>query len=330
MDIWPRASDGQDMTPRRDILITALKAAGLAATTPILSAATPYVRLDTERDTTHGERRRLAAEVESLYEQQGRVPAAQLQAAILAAWANLARYPQGRASVHDLRARTAIIAGSNSITLADHVNGPLWFETAHMHARLAGDRPLMSLAHSRSANAAMYWRVDPRVARADVELGRRYADTAELRAMAAGQDCRIRVLYGDTEGAVKAAEEAVRFSVSADRSGRIDRYTKGTAHMTVSRALARLPHLAAVAEEHAAEALRTLPQESELLRCHARLDMAEARLRSRDIDGALSTADRMLRGCERLEPVLRARLGELATLIERRTGRRCDEIRRHV
>ncbi len=330
MDIWPRAADGQDMTPRRDILITALKAAGLAATAPLIGAAAPYVRLDPERDTLHGERRRLSAEVESLYEQQGRVPADALQVAICAAWANLDRYPKSkRVAVHDLRAKVATIAGSNSITLADPANGGRWFELAHRYARLAGEPSLISLAHARSANAAMYWKACLRQARTDIELARRHADTAELRALAAGEECRVRILYGDTSGALRAAEEAVAFASTSDHSDRIDRCTVGFAHMTVSRALARLPHMGSAAEEHAAEALRTLPRTADLLRAHAHLDIAEARLRSRDIDGALSTADRMLRRCERLEPVLRARLGELATLIERRTGRRCDEIRRH-
>ena len=329
MEIWPCAA-GSDMQHRRDILISALRAAGLAAATPLLSAATPYVRLDPERDTTHGERRRLAAEVESLYEQQGGVPAARLQIGILAAWANLARYPKGKVAVHDLRARTAIIAGSNSITLGASGNGRQWFELAHRYARLSGEPSLISLAHARAANTAMYWPTTPRDAYGNIELARRYADTAELRALAAGEECRVRVLYGDAEGAARAADEAVRFANPADRSDRIDRCTRPVAHITISRAFARLPHLALAAEEHATEALRTLPRESDLLRGHALLDIAEARVRRRDISGALGAADRMLRDREHLEPVLRQRLAEVATMVEQRTGKRCQEIRRHV
>jgi len=329
MDIWPRAADGQDMTPRRDILITVLRLAGLSATAPLLSAAAPYVRLDSERDTLHGERRRLAAEVESLYEQQGGVPAARLQIGILAAWANLAACPKGEVTLHDLQARLAILAGSNSITGADPVGGRRWFKLAHRHARMVGDRTLMSLAHARAANAAMYWRTDVRTARTDAELAMRYATTAEQRGMAAGQACRIHALAGDGEAAARSAEEAVAFA-STPYAGRIDRWSAGAAHMTVSRALARLPHLGIAAEEHAAEALRILPGEAGLWRAHCLLDMAEARVRRRDIDGALGAVDHMIRSCERLEPVLRARLGELAAMVEQRTGRRCDEIRRHV
>jgi hypothetical protein len=331
MDIWPRAADGQDMETRRNILITALRAAGLAATAPILSAAVPYVRLEGERDTLHGERRRISAEVENLYEQQGRAPAARFHAAILATWANLDRYPQSRrVAVHDLRARVATIAGSNSITLGDSGNGRQWFELAHRYARLSGEPSLISLAHARAANTAMYWPTTPRDAYGNIELARRYADTAELRALAAGEECRVRVLYGDAEGAARAADEAVRFANPADRSDRIDRCTRPVAHITISRAFARLPHLALAAEEHATEALRTLPRESDLLRGHALLDIAEARVRRRDISGALGAADRMLRDREHLEPVLRQRLAEVATMVEQRTGKRCQEIRRHV
>jgi len=116
--------DGQDVETRGNVLITALRTAGLVAAAPLVTAAAPHVRLDGEQNALHGERRRLSAEVESLYEQQGRVDAGRLQAAVLAGWANLVRFPQSeKAAVHDLRARTAIIAGSNSITLADRATG---------------------------------------------------------------------------------------------------------------------------------------------------------------------------------------------------------------
>ena len=330
MQIWPRAVE-PDMQRRRDILINVLRAAGLAAAAPLITAAAPYVRLDGERDALQGERDRLSAEVESLYEEQGRADAARFQAAILAAWANLARFPQGeKVAVHDLRARTAIIAGSNSITLADPGNGRQWFELAHRYARLAGEPSLISLAHARSANAAMYWRIDLRQARADAELARRYAATAEQRASAAGQECRILALMADSQGVLRTSEEAIAFADSSDSSDRIDRCTIGGAHMTVSRALALFPHLATAAEEHALEALRLLPKAAELLRAHALLDIAEARARRRDVPGALDAACRMLTGTTRLEPVLTERAEQVAGMVEQRTGRTCDEIRHYL
>lgn len=330
MDIWPRASDGRDMDTRRDALITALKVAGLAATAPLITAAAPYVRLDSERDTLRGERDRLAAEIESLYEQQGRADAGRLQAAVLAAWANLARLPQSRrVAVYDLKARAATIAGSNSITLADSVNGRQWFELAHRYARLSDDPSLISLAHARSANAAMYWRVDLREARADAGLARHYAATAEQRASAAGQECRIPALMADSQGALQAADEAIAFADSRGGSDRIDRCTIGGAHMTVSRALVQFPRLATVAEEHALEALRLLPKEAELLRAHALLDVAAARARLWDISGALDAAHRMVTQTERMEPVLRRCAATVAGMIEQRTGRP-SEIRRYL
>lgn len=175
----------------------------------------------------------------------------------------------------------------------------------------------------------MHWRGDLRRARADAEPARHYAATAEQRA-AAGQECRVLALMADSRGVLRTAEEAVAFADGGDCSGRIDRCGTGFAHMTVSRALAQLPHLATAAEEHALEAPRLLPEGAELLRAHALLDIAEARARRRDVSGALDAAHRMLIRTERLEPVPAERAGTAAGMIEQRTGRPCGGIRRYL
>ncbi|MBA9003719.1 hypothetical protein [Thermomonospora cellulosilytica] len=315
------------MQPRRDILINALKAAGMVATAPLLSAAAPYVRLEKEQGTTHDERARLGAEVESLYQRMGTVPARDLQVAIVACWANLDRYPHARTSVHDLRARVAVIAGSNSITLADQANGIRWFETAHRYARMVGDSTLISLAHARAANAAMYWRLGRRRLHADADLAAAYATTAELRGMAAGQAARVLSILGDSRATVRAAETAVTLA-DVPYAGRIDRWSTPVAHMTVSRALVRWPHLRTAAEEHALEALRTLPPQARLLRAHARLDVAEGRARSGDVAAAVDAVHQTLNRAEgRLEPVLRGRVDEIVRIAEQRIGQPIREIR---
>lgn len=300
LDIFPRADDPGSMEDRRAVLHKALKVAGLAFASPFLGAATPYVRLPGDQGDTTDERRRFAYEVAAVNAQLLNQPAVQTQPALLALWANLDQFRRtATENVFDLRAWTAILGSVNAVTLNDQQAATAWLTLAHRYARLAEDRNLVSLAHSKAANAGMYFGVSPRHLIADANLAMRYGTTSERKGMGHAMFARAIALAGEPGIAIQAGEKALALAEDVAGSPRTDGWVKGQAHMTISRALAGFPHLRSAVEQHVEAALSAEPERGSLWRAQPLLNVAEVRAHADAIDGA---ADVLVQVLDQLTP----------------------------
>lgn len=323
LDIFPRAADPGSMEDRRAVLVRALKVAGLALTSPLIPPAIPYVRLPVEQGTITDERRRFAYEITGVNAQLLRQPARQNQPALLALWANLHQF-QRTAHVHvfDLRAWCAILGSVNAVTLQDQASAAAWLQQAHSNARLAGDPDLISLAHSKAANAGMYFNVAPRYLIADAALAIKYGTTPERQGMGHAMMARAAAIAGKPSVAIRAGEHALALADGTDPapSPRTDGWVTGQAHMTISRSLSGFPQLLPAVEEHVREALRANPESGTLWRAQPLLNVADVRVRAGAPDGGaeviMSVLDEL--SPAQLQPSLLRRMGDVSQLAELR------------
>ncbi|HEU5160324.1 MAG TPA: hypothetical protein VFU43_25220 [Streptosporangiaceae bacterium] len=299
--------------------------AGVALAMPLLGAATPYVRLEGEQGTTADEKDRFTREVEAINFHLLMQPAIQTQPALLALWANLDQFHRSaRVDVYALKAKTAILAGANAITLTDPTSGRRWFQLAHSYARL-GDAPsLIELAHARAANAELYWdSKGTKEANINAALAARRASSTQMEGMAQGMLARIAGRQGRAQAALRHAEQAVAFATDAGESPRLDLWSAPIAHGTAACALATFPELAQQAERHAQASLQGYPAEATHRRTQARFDIARVRINAEQLDGAADTIMTAIRQLpvEHLEPNLMAEVHELYDLAEQRHPR---------
>ncbi|KAB2372055.1 hypothetical protein [Actinomadura montaniterrae] len=321
MDIFPRSDDPGTMEDRRAVLKKALRLAGLAAATPFLGAAAPYVRLPGEQGNTDDERTRFAYEIAAIRAHLLVQPAIQNQPALLALWANLNQFQRtANVNVFDLRAWTAIFGSVNAVTLLDQQSAAAWLTQAHTYARLAGDPNLISLAHSKSANAGMYFDIDPKYLLTDATLAIKYGTTPERQGMGHAMMARAAALAGQAGVAIQAGDKAVELAETGPPESPVtDGWTANQAHMTVARSLSSFERLHGLVEEHTTEALRTNTGAGSLWRAQPLLTVAEARTRSGAIDGAAENILTVITEMEspiQFQPSIAKRVEEIVKLAE--------------
>ncbi|MUN40881.1 hypothetical protein [Actinomadura litoris] len=297
--------------------------AGLTAAGPFLGAAAPYVRLPEEQGSTDDERDRFAHEIAAVRAHLLIQPAIQNQPALLALWANLNQFQRtANVNVFDLRAWTAILGSVNAVTLLDQSSAAAWLTQAHTYARLAGDPNLISLAHSKSANAGMYFDVEPRHLITDAKLAIKYANTPEREGMAQAMFARAVALAGHAEKAQRAGAKSIELAeTTPPQSPVTDGWTSNQAHMTVARSLSSFANLHRAVETHATEALRANPGAGSLWKAQPLLTIAEARIRGNQIDGAAENILAVLGEMEsrvQFQPSIAQRVDEIVKLAERR------------
>lgn len=316
------------MQNRREILSTAMKAAGLAAvpTTLVASAAT-YVRTDAQRGTLTDEINRFRAELFSIAEGFEINSATRTMAAILGTWANLDRLrnSQGHPRIQELKGQTAFYAGTLSITLGDRTNGARWFDLGHRYAMIANARGLNSIGHFREAIAGCYWARRTERVITDTRLALKDAQTSEQKGMACMAWARALGETGTARGDVvasvnKALEHATPNSGIAPRP---DSWWTHQAEMMAAVALSRFGGMLGAVENYVNGALAGLPNNAVLLRTHMALTLADAYASDREHDEAATRALVALRSVpfEHRQPVL---LGRAYGLLKRlQTDSRC-------
>lgn len=313
MDIFPRATDDGSMDDRREILVKAAKIAGVAFAAPLVSAATPYVRLRDETGMLSDETNRIRRELELIAEREPVDPAAQTATAIYATWANIdALRNASNTEIEELKARAAIYAGISSITRMDKPNGARWFDLAQRYSRMSGNDELISLAHYHEAVAGMWWE-DRSNLGANMYLTGTYAATPEQRGLAHNIRAKLAAERYDRQQAVTSMEKAVSCARDSNGVTRSDGWITPQAHAFAAKTLSRFGELLPAVEAHTAEALRTLPPESVRLRTHTQFALASARVSAREFDAAahtiLSAIDRANGG--QLQPVHVKRIREI-------------------
>lgn len=313
------------MEDRRAVLTKALKVAGLVMSGPFLGAATPYVRLEAEQGDIADERRRFGHEIAAVNAQLLLQPALQTQPALLALWANLHQFRRtAHVHVFDLRAWTAILASVNAVTLTDQSSAAAWLQQAHRFARLDGDPNLISLAHSKAANAGMYFGVEPNNLLTDAKLALHYATTKERQGMALAMYARAAAKAGLLNEAVRAGQRAIALADdSTSPAPRMDAWMLGQAHMTISRALADYPVARPAVEEHVSQALRARPKAGTLWRAQPLLNIADVRARDGELYGSAEVLTEVLGEMTplRLQPSLAKRIYDIITFAEERHPR---------
>jgi hypothetical protein len=290
LDIFPRSTDAQTMNSRREILISAALLAGATLAEPAVAAAAPYTRLDSERGGLDEELTRIDHELAVIAENEPLNSASQTATAVYATWANLTQLDHSNdRRVAALKARAAIYAGGNAITTMDRDRGLKWFEQAHRHARLAEDDDLIALAHYQETVGALWWKLPEKDILTSAQLADVHGTSAAAQGRAHVLQARIASRRFEGGRAVHHAEKAVRLASSNSQSPRADTWTKAQAHAFAARSLAPFPQLLAAVQEHTYEALRTLPAHAHGMRCHARLNLAEAQAKNGQLDAAVET-----------------------------------------
>ena len=154
-----RQEDGAgDMKVRREILVSAARAAGLFIPANLANSAMRYVRTDVQRGDLADEINRFRSELESISLGFEVHPAEVLMPAIYGLWANLdsLNAPRTHPRIQEFKARTAFYAGTLSTALGAIESGTRWFTVGHGYAILSGNRGLKSIGHSREAIAGLY------------------------------------------------------------------------------------------------------------------------------------------------------------------------------
>ena len=316
MDIFPRSTDHGTMDDRRAILIKAAKFAGVAFAAPLASAATPYVRLDSELGTLSDETSRIRHELQVIARNESVDPAPRTAVAIYATWANIdALRNVTNNEIAALKARTALYGAIVSTTAMDSANGKRWFDVAQRYARLAGDAELISLAHYHEAVSGIWWNDKPNTIACNMYLAGSYATNNEQQGLAHNIKATLAAQRGDRRTAVVAMEKAVQFASDRQNIPQADEWITPQAHVYAAAALSRFPGLLGAVDGHVQEALATIPANAHRLRAHALLALAQSRVEGREYDGAaqalISTLDRLPQ--DQLQPVLITRLRDIAS-----------------
>ncbi|WP_242909463.1 hypothetical protein [Actinomadura terrae] len=286
MDIFPRSTDARTMESRRDILAASTKIAGVALAAPLLNAVAPYTRLFDERGSLAEELDRISRELDWIAVNEPLRPSSEIRVAIYATWANLVGLGQHtNRAVAALKARTAINAGANAITTMDSKNGPKWFDTAGVYARIAGDNDLISLTHYHESVAGIWWHAPDRTVRTSMYIAGQHGKSAQRLGPVYALRARLASQRYECREAVQAVEQSVHLAGDPE-APTLSTWTKPQAHAFAARSLVPFAQLLAAVEAHTHEALNTLPENAHVIRCHARLNLAEARAKSGLLDAA--------------------------------------------
>ena len=306
------------METRRAALIKGIQIAGVAMTAPLLSAATPFVRLPDEQGDLSDERGRFRAELNHLAEFGPLRPASLVMPLILSTWSNInATYYATNDEVAGYKARAAILAGDRSITINDPTNGYRWFSLAQRYSRMCGDPELISLAHAREGLARLYWDEKSKYIAIDAKLAHNHAVNDQQRGMAFMVFARFLANMGDQNRAERMAEQAVEMAVDAPgASPRPDRWLRPMAHSMAARVMSRFPDLLPSVEAHSHAAMAGMHLEATQNRTHAMLNVGTVRVRAREYEGA----EQVIRGIlsslppGALQPVLAKQVRGIADL----------------
>lgn len=327
--------DGEvgEMRFRREILISAVRAAGLAVPAARLNSAMLYVRTDSERGIFTDEIDRFRAELAAISAAFEVQPAANLIPAVYGLWANLDAFKGSRShrQMREFKARAAFYAGTLSSTVNEPHNGAQWFNVAHAYATLSENSGMTSMIHSREAIAGLYWGRDIRRITADANLAIKYARQPEERGLALMAWCRSASERRQRKSDVaRMIEEA--WECAAPNSGeapRPDAWWKHQADTMAALSLSRYGGMMGAIQNHTASAMAALPSDAALLRAHARLTLADAYVSDREYDQAATLTLTTLRGVPRdhRQPVLFGRAYALRDRIRQRSGRPIAAVR---
>lgn len=318
---------------RREILISAARAAGLIIPAARMNSALMYVRTDSERGLFTDEINRFRAELDSISRSFETQPATNLMPAIYGLWANLDAFKDSRSHprMQEFKARAALYAGTLSSTVNEVQNGAQWFTVAHGYAILSENTGIKSVIHSREAIAGIYWRRSTGRVTADANLAIKYARKPDERGLALMAWCRSASEWRQSKSDVaRMIEDAWECAIAnSGEAPRPDAWWKHQAHTMGALSLSRYGGMMGAVQNHTASAMAALPRNAVLLRAHAQLTMADAYVSDREYDEAITLALTTLRAVPRdhLQPVLFERAYGLRNRIRQRSGRPIAAVR---
>ncbi len=318
---------------RREILTSAVRAAGLAIPTPRANSAMIHIRTDSERGLFADEINRFSAELAYVSRSFEVQPAANLMPAVYGIWANLHAFKDSlnHHRMLEFKARAAFYAGTLSSTINEPLNGAQWFTVAHGYATLAENPGIRSVIHSREAIAGLYWGRDARRTTADANLAIKYASQPHERGLALMAWCRsVSEQRQSKSDVAKLIEDAWECAIpNSGEAPQPDAWWKHQAETMAALALSRYGGMMGAVQNYTASTLKALPESTSLLRAHVQLTMADAYVSDHEYDEAVAHTLTTLRAIphNHRQPVLFKRAYSLRDRIHQHSRSRTATVR---